>query len=70
MYFYFLILFIFIAPVNASTHHPQEFLKTISGTHSEGRDIYNHFCVNCHAEKPIIPLGAQGFELKKIGSRV
>ena len=55
---YTLILFMFIAPVYADNHHPQEFLKKISGTKDEGEQIYNHFCVNCHAQKPIIPLGA------------
>ncbi len=55
---YKLILFMFIAPIYAESHHPQEFLKTISGTRNEGEQIYNHFCSNCHAQKPLIPLGA------------
>jgi len=48
----------FFAPVYADSHHPQEFLKTISGSKNEGEQIYNHFCANCHAQKPLIPLGA------------
>lgn len=48
----------FIVPVYAETHHPQQFLKTIIGTKDEGEQIYTHFCSNCHAQKPIIPLGA------------
>ena len=55
---YKLILFMFVVPIYADSHHPQEFLKTISGTKNEGEQIYNHFCVNCHAQKPLIPLGA------------
>jgi cytochrome c5 len=55
---YKLILFLFFAPVFADSHHPQEFLKAISGSKNEGEQIYNHFCVNCHAQKPVIPLGA------------
>jgi cytochrome c5 len=55
---YKLILFMFILPVFADSHHPQEFLKTISGTKNEGEQIYTHFCINCHALKPLIPLGA------------
>lgn len=42
----------------AESHHPQEFLHSISGTPNEGEQIYKHFCVNCHAPKPLIPLGA------------
>lgn len=42
----------------ADSHHPQEFLQSISGSKNEGEQIYTHFCVNCHAAKPLIPLGA------------
>lgn len=56
--FYTLALSLFAFQTNAETHKPQEFLKSISGSKNEGEQIYNHFCVNCHAEKPIIPLGA------------
>ncbi|CEG56421.1 c-type cytochrome [Legionella fallonii] len=55
---YKLILFMFLSPAFAESHHPQEFLKTISGSKNEGEQIYNHFCANCHAAKPLIPLGA------------
>lgn len=55
---YLLILFIFIVPVYADSHHPQEFLHSVKGTKDEGLQIYNHFCVNCHAVKPLIALGA------------
>ena len=53
-----LILMMFVLPVNADSHHPQEFLKGISGSKSEGEQIYQHFCANCHAQKPIISVGA------------
>ncbi|KTD72777.1 c-type cytochrome [Legionella tucsonensis] len=55
---YAVILLIFQLPVHADSHHPQEFLKSISGTKDEGEQIYNHFCINCHASKPLIPIGA------------
>ncbi|MFA5959790.1 MAG: c-type cytochrome [Tatlockia sp.] len=42
----------------ASSHHPQEFLQSIRGTKEEGKHIVQHYCINCHAEKPLIPLGA------------
>ena len=43
---------------HANSHHPQEFLKKIAGKKQEGRDIVEHYCATCHAEKPLIPLGA------------
>ncbi|MBA2656267.1 MAG: cytochrome c5 family protein [Tatlockia sp.] len=42
----------------AASHHPQEFLHSIEGTKDEGAQVVSHFCANCHAEKPLIPLGA------------
>ncbi|WP_298622931.1 c-type cytochrome [uncultured Legionella sp.] len=53
-----LILFEFFAPVYANSHHPQEFLKSIIGAKDEGEQIYKHYCANCHAQKPLISLGA------------
>lgn len=44
--------------VHADSHRPQDFLQSVSGSKNEGKQIYNHFCVNCHAMKPIIPVGA------------
>lgn len=42
----------------ANTHHPEAFLNQIRGTKDEGKQIVSHFCANCHAIKPMIPLGA------------
>ena len=42
----------------ANSHRPQDFLHSVSGSKNEGEQIYNHFCVNCHAAKPLIPVGA------------
>ncbi|KTD36091.1 cytochrome c5 [Legionella nautarum] len=42
----------------AANHHPQEFLQSIKGAQDEGAQIVQHFCSSCHAEKPLIPLGA------------
>ena len=42
----------------AESHHPQEFLESIKGKKDEGSQIVQHFCISCHAAKPMIPLGA------------
>lgn len=55
---YIMILFTFFLPAHAETHRPQDFLNSISGAKNEGEQIYNHFCVTCHAQKPLIALGA------------
>ena len=55
---YFIILSLFLLPVYADSHHPQDFLKSIVGSKTEGKQIYSHYCANCHALKPLIPLGA------------
>jgi len=57
----FIILFLNLSQsgiINAASHHPQEFLQSIRGTNDEGNAIVQHFCANCHAEKPLIDLGA------------
>ena len=38
-------------------HHPQVFLEQIKKS-EQGEKIYSHFCANCHAPKPIIPVNA------------
>ena len=48
----------FITVLHASSHHPQEFLKKIAGSDQEGKKIVEHYCINCHAEKPLISVGA------------
>jgi len=42
----------------AASHHPQVFLKDIAGSRTEGKQIVQHYCAMCHAEKPMIQLGA------------
>ncbi|KTC75598.1 cytochrome c5 [Legionella birminghamensis] len=42
----------------AASHRPQEFLEDIKGSPAEGEQIVQHFCATCHAEKPMINLGA------------
>ena len=42
----------------AASHHPQDFLKQIAGSKDEGEQIVQYYCANCHAIKPLIPLGA------------
>lgn len=53
-----LILCVFFISSYAESHRPQAFLLQIQGAKDEGKHIYNHFCVNCHAKKPLIELGA------------
>lgn len=50
---------------HSETHHPQDFLQSIQGSKEEGKKIYEHFCVNCHALKPLIALGAPAIGVKK-----
>ncbi|RUR11960.1 cytochrome c5 family protein [Legionella sp. km772] len=59
------LLFLCTFSLYASTHRPQDFLNQIKGSTNEGAQIYQHFCVNCHASKPIIPLGAPRFGEQK-----
>lgn len=42
----------------AKSHHPQEFLNSVAGSKDEGQQIVNHYCAVCHAQKPLIKLGA------------
>lgn len=49
----------------AESHHPQVFLNTIKGSKNEGEQIVQHFCSNCHAVKPLIPLGAPRMQQKE-----
>ena len=42
----------------AASHHPQDFLRSIANQPDEGRQIITHYCAQCHAEKPIISIGA------------
>lgn len=42
----------------ATSHHPQDFLKSIAGKPDEGAQIVSHYCANCHAAKPLISVGA------------
>jgi len=42
----------------ADSHRPLDFLASIAGAHDEGEQIVRHYCANCHAVNPLIPLGA------------
>jgi cytochrome c5 len=54
-----IILFLLHSTVlGAASHHPQDFLKQITGSKDEGEQIVEHYCSNCHAVKPLIQLGA------------
>lgn len=42
----------------AGSHHPQDFLNQISGQKDEAAQIVGHFCAACHAQNPMIVVGA------------
>jgi cytochrome c5 len=42
----------------SATHKPQDFLNQVRGTQDEGSKIVTHFCASCHADKPLIAIGA------------
>lgn len=52
------LLFLFSPHLSAETHRPQQFLEAVAGKPDEGAQIVSHYCANCHAPKPLIPLGA------------
>lgn len=56
----FLLFILCLLPIYsyAESHHPEEFLKSIQGAKNEGEQIVQHFCISCHAEQPMIQLGA------------
>ena len=59
---YLLFLTIMSSTVQAESHHPEDFLNKIKGRSDEGQQIYNHFCVTCHAQNPLIALGAPRYD--------
>jgi len=50
--------------VFANSHHPQDFLNSITGSKNEGKEIVQHYCAVCHSEKPLIQLGAPRIGVK------
>lgn len=53
-----LLMFFCLTTADAASHHPQTFLDSIQGSKTEGAQIAQHYCAMCHAEKPMVPLGA------------
>ena len=51
-------ILIYIQSGEAATHRPMTFLNKIQNTPNEEEQIFNHFCITCHAEQPMINLGA------------
>lgn len=47
-----------ILSMQMHAHKPEEFLQSVKGSKTEGKKIYEHFCANCHAQKPLIAIGA------------
>lgn len=40
------------------SHQPSVILADIHASKQVGKGVYDHFCVSCHASKPLIQLGA------------
>jgi len=40
------------------THNPEMFIKSIQGDPKAGVKVYNRFCATCHAQDPVIDMGA------------
>ena len=55
---YFFIMFLFVTHGWTASHHPQDFLKEIMGSKTEGAQIVQHYCAMCHDSNPMIQLGA------------
>lgn len=45
-------------PAEQQFHHPQQQLARIARSKNPGEQVYQSYCANCHAEKPLISLGA------------
>ncbi len=57
-YKYIVVLVLFSTQVWSASHHPQDFLQSIAGKPDEGEQIVQHYCAMCHAQKPMIEVGA------------
>ena len=55
--FFFLSL-LWVLTCYAKVHHPQVFLDQVSGRPDEGVQIVQHYCASCHADNPLISVGA------------
>jgi cytochrome c5 len=73
MYMYFILpLLILTSTINVTKasqqhqfHHPEAFIKKVSGKKDAGKKIYKQFCAMCHANNPLINLGAPTIRVKK-----
>ena len=54
----YLILLLNVNLIWAESHRPQDFLRKIAGSKDEGVQIVQHYCAACHANPPLIELGA------------
>jgi cytochrome c5 len=57
-YFNVAIMLFGLTVAHAASHQPQTFLDSIRGSKTEGAQIRQHYCAMCHAEKPMVSLGA------------
>lgn len=62
---FILLAALYISAGYSSTHHPQVFLEAIRNRPDEGQQIVQHYCASCHAQKPLISLGAPRIQVKE-----
>lgn len=58
---FFLVVFLsyfYLTPTFSNTHRPQDFLNSVAKSKEEGQEIVKHYCVVCHAEQPLVSIGA------------
>lgn len=65
----FLFFISFSSPFNVfatehNFHHPEAALQAIAKDKRPGEKIYQSYCANCHALKPMIPVGAPRIGVK------
>lgn len=54
-----------LSELDAATHRPQDFLDSIHNAPNAGSLIVEHYCVNCHAAKPLIDVAAPRMHVSK-----
>lgn len=54
----YLFWLLFTQATFSASHHPEKFLHDLKNDPHKNEKIYEVYCANCHAKKPLIPVGA------------
>lgn len=54
-----------LMPLWSASHHPTDFLDGIASSSQQGEEIVAHYCLTCHAEQPMIDMGAPRIGIEK-----